>query len=503
MLTLIGLAIIVVIVALLLTEKVSPVISMVLVPLVGALVAGFSTTEINAFYRHGIGSVVQVVTMFIFAILFFGVMNDVGLFDPLIRAMVRITRGNVIAVAVGTVLISAIAQLDGAGASTFLLVVPPLLPLYQRLKMSPYLLFLLLAASAGIVNMLPWGGPLGRVATVLEMDAVVLWRDLIVVQAMGLAMLLALAVFLGLREQRRIRLQARRAAQAVQAGDGAADAATNADGQTTAATPLDAQAPAQPAPAQPAAVAAAPAAAVAPAPLADLAAALQPHAATELAIQEATARTADDARKLLLRPRLRWVNALVFLLTLAVLVMGVFPPGYTFMIALCVALVINYPQPKVQIERINAHAGGAIMMASIILAAGTFLGILKESGMLNSIALALVHVLPEVLLPYVHLVIGAIGIPLELVLSTDAYYFALFPVVEQITSQAGVPPTSAAYAMVIGSIVGTFVSPFSPALWMGLGLAKLSMGQHIRYSFFWVWGVSLSLLAATWFLGII
>ncbi|WP_313336296.1 SLC13 family permease, partial [Comamonas sp.] len=252
MLTLIGLAIIVVIVALLLTEKVSPVISMVLVPLVGALVAGFSPTEINAFYRHGIGSVVQVVTMFIFAILFFGVMNDVGLFDPLIRAMVRITRGNVIAVAVGTVLISAIAQLDGAGASTFLLVVPPLLPLYQRLKMSPYLLFLLLAASAGIVNMLPWGGPLGRVATVLEMDAVVLWRDLIVVQAMGLAMLLALAVFLGLREQRRIRLQARRAAQAVQAVDGAADAAMNADAQTTAPTPLDAQAPAQPAPAQPA-----------------------------------------------------------------------------------------------------------------------------------------------------------------------------------------------------------------------------------------------------------
>lgn len=492
MLTLIGLAIIVVIVALLLTEKVSPVISMVLVPLVGALVAGFSTTEINAFYRHGIGSVVQVVTMFIFAILFFGVMNDVGLFGPLIRAMVRITRGNVIAVAVGTVLISAIAQLDGAGASTFLLVVPPLLPLYQRLKMSPYLLFLLLAASAGVVNMLPWGGPLGRVATVLEMDAVVLWRDLIVVQAMGLAMLLALAVFLGLREQRRIRMQARRAAQ--QADGGAANAVINTDAQATAATPLDAQAPAQPAAA---------AAAVAPAPLADLAAALQPHAATELAIQEAAARTADDARKLLLRPRLRWVNALVFLLTLAVLVMGVFPPGYTFMIALCVALVINYPQPKVQIERINAHAGGAIMMASIILAAGTFLGILKESGMLNSIALALVHVLPEVLLPYVHLVIGAIGIPLELVLSTDAYYFALFPVVEQITSQAGVAPTSAAYAMVIGSIVGTFVSPFSPALWMGLGLAKLSMGQHIRYSFFWVWGVSLSLLAATWFLGII
>ncbi len=463
MLTLIGLAIIVVIVALLLTEKVSPVISMVLVPLVGALVAGFSTEEINAFYRHGISSVVQVVTMFIFAILFFGVMNDVGLFDPLIRAMVRITRGNVIAVAVGTVVISAIAQLDGAGASTFLLVVPPLLPLYQRLKMSPYLLFLLLASSAGVVNMLPWGGPVGRVATVLEMDAVALWHDLIVVQAMGLAMLLALAVFLGLREQRRIR--------------------------TLVANDARSQSSAEPA--------------AEPAPVDELVAALQPHAATELAIQAAAAKAADEARAQLLRPQLRWLNTLLFLLTLAVLVMGLFPPGYTFMIALCVALVINYPKPKMQIERINAHAGGAIMMASIILAAGTFLGILKESGMLNSIAVALVDVLPAVLLPYLHLVIGAIGIPLELVLSTDAYYFALFPVVEQIASQAGVAPTAAGYAMIIGSIVGTFVSPFSPALWMGLGLAKLSMGQHIRYSFFWVWGLSLSLLVATWFLGII
>ena len=444
MLTLVGVVIIVTIVALLLTEKVSPVISLVMIPLVGALIAGFSPTDITGFYISGIGSVMQVATMFIFAILFFGVMNDVGLFDPLIRAMIRVTRGNVIAVAVGTVLISAVAQLDGAGASTFLLVVPPLLPLYQRLKMSPYLLFLLLAASAGIVNILPWGGPLGRVASVLEMDPVVLWRELIVVQVIGLAMMLALAFFLGLREQRRIRSRDEAVDQTAQVPDVASESSLQGD-----------------------------------------------------------ANAADQMRAQLLRPKLRWVNAAVFMLTLVVLVMGLFPPGYTFMIALCVALVINYPKPKMQIERINAHAGGAIMMASIILAAGAFLGILKESGMLNNIAISLAGFLPSVLLPYMHLIIGAIGIPLELLLSTDAYYFALFPVVEQITSQAGVAPTSAGYAMIIGSIVGTFVSPFSPALWMGLGLAKLSMGKHIRYSFFWVWVLSLCLMVCAWLLGLL
>ncbi|PKT88597.1 citrate transporter, partial [Neisseria meningitidis] len=131
-----------------------------------------------------------------------------------------------------------------------------------------------------------------------------------------------------------------------------------------------------------------------------------------------------------------------------------------------------------------------VMMASIILAAGTFLGILKGAGMLDAISKDIVHILPDALLPYLHIAIGVLGIPLELVLSTDAYYFGLFPIVGQISSQAGVAPEAAGYAMLIGSIVGAFVTPLSPALWMGLGLAKLSMGKHIRYSFFWSWGLS-------------
>ena len=107
------------------------------------------------------------------------------------------------------------------------------------------------------------------------------------------------------------------------------------------------------------------------------------------------------------------------------------------------------------------------------------------------------------MLPYLHIIIGILGVPLELVLSTDAYYFGLLPVVEQITSQVGVAPQSAGYAMLIGSIVGTFVTPLSPALWMGLGLARLSMGAHIRYSFFWIWGLSLLTLLGAMLIGVV
>lgn len=453
MLTTIGLCIILIIVLLLLTEKVSPVICLILVPIVGALVAGFDLETISKFYQSGVRSVLQVVIMFIFAILFFGVMNDVGLFEPIINGMIKLTNGNVVAVTVGTVVVSIIAQLDGAGASTFLLVVPPLLPLYKRLNMNPYVLFLLLAASAGLINMLPWGGPIGRIAAVLDMDAIDLWRPLIPVQLVGVVLMLALAVIMGLKEQKRIRRSGLLVTSETSHSLTAQKLSSQSDEAAITEDLLDAKASAE--------------------------------------------------RESLLRPKLRWVNAALFIATLAVLVSGYLPSGYVFMIALCIALLINYPQPKMQMERISAHAGGAIMMASIILAAGTFLGILKESGMLTSIATALVSILPSAALPYLHLIIGAFGIPLELVLNTDAYYLALFPIVEQITTVAGVAPTTSAYAMLIGSIVGTFISPFSPALWMGLGLAKLSMGQHIKFSFFWIWSLSLSLLMIAYFMGVI
>ena len=204
MLSIIGLFTILIVVVLLISGKVSPIVGLVLVPIVGAFIAGFNFEQIGEFFTSGTQSVFSVAVMFIFAILFFGIMQDVGVFDPLINKMISLTRGNVIAVAVGTVIIAAIAHLDGSGASTFLITIPALLPLYKKLKMSPYLLLMLVGTSASIMNMVPWAGPLGRTAAVLDMDVTELWRPLIKIQIIGLVLLVILAVLLGLREQRRI-----------------------------------------------------------------------------------------------------------------------------------------------------------------------------------------------------------------------------------------------------------------------------------------------------------
>ncbi len=165
MLSWIGFIAIVIIVTILIRGNTTPIIPLVLVPIISALVAGFSFSDIGEFFSSGMSSVLNVAIMFIFAIIFFGIMQDVGLFDPIIDKMVKATHGNVVLISVGTVFIAMVAQLDGSGASTFLITIPALLPLYRQMKMSPYLLLLLIAGSAGIMNMLPWAGPLGRAAT--------------------------------------------------------------------------------------------------------------------------------------------------------------------------------------------------------------------------------------------------------------------------------------------------------------------------------------------------
>ena len=122
--------------------------------------------------------------------------------------------------------------------------------------------------------------------------------------------------------------------------------------------------------------------------------------------------------------------------------------------------------------------------------------------MLESIALNLIKVLPEAWLPNLHVAVGMLGVPLDIFTSTDAYYFALLPIVDSIVSTVGVTPDEVVYAMAIGNNAGTFVSPFSPATWLAMGLAGIDMGRHLRYSFGWIWVFSLYVLAVGYFLGL-
>ncbi len=147
-LTAMGLIIIFVTVGILIRGRVNPIIPMTLVPVVGALICGFGLGEISDFFSEGLNSVINVVVMFIFAIIFFGILQDVGLFTPVIRALIKATRGRIMAVTLGTAAIGVVAHLDGSGSTTFLITIPALLPLYRALNMSRYVLITIVAMAA-------------------------------------------------------------------------------------------------------------------------------------------------------------------------------------------------------------------------------------------------------------------------------------------------------------------------------------------------------------------
>ena len=97
--------------------------------------------------------------------------------------------------------------------------------------------------------------------------------------------------------------------------------------------------------------------------------------------------TEEEAQ--LRRPKNFWVN-----IVLTVVVLGHYGgrwarrsrPRSCSWSAPCLALMINYPNVDMQRRRVDAHARAALMMASILLAAGVFTGIMQGSGMLKAMA---------------------------------------------------------------------------------------------------------------------
>ena len=447
-LTIAGLAIIGVTVGLLIWGKVSPVVAMALVPTVGALVLGYGFEELQTFFSSGMDQVMSVVVMFIFAIIFFGILSDAGLFDPVIRRLILLTRGRVLLVAIGTVLIGALAHLDGAGATTFLLTIPALLPLYQALNMSKYLLLLLVSLSASIMNMVPWGGPLIRAASVIGEEPGEMYQQLVPLQGAGLLMLLALAVLLGLREIRRINAKV---------GAGLVTSTGDVDVSKIA--------------------------------------------------DDFTARQKEERKdlegKINANKVIYWLNIVVVIAVLATMLAGWLDPALSFVLGVAVLLPMNFNSAKLQMDRMKAHAPNALMMASVIIAAAVFLGVLNESGMLENVALAMLQIIPESVGQYLHLIVGFFGVPLDMLTSTDAYYFSVLPLVEATAGEFGVAASSTAFALVIGNVIGTFVSPFAPAVWLAMGLAEADIGKHIRYSFVIMWGFSVALLLVAVLMGIV
>ena len=170
MLTLLAFAMIVVFMALIMTKRMSVLTALILVPIVFAIVGGFSR-QLGPMMLDGVKALAPTAVMLLFAILFFSIMIDVGLFEPVVARVVRLVQGDPLKILVGTSILTLLVSLDGDGSTTYLIVTSALLPLYRRLGLNRLMLASVIMQAGGVMNILPWGGPTARAASALRIDA--------------------------------------------------------------------------------------------------------------------------------------------------------------------------------------------------------------------------------------------------------------------------------------------------------------------------------------------
>lgn len=404
-----GFCIILALLALIMTKRASVIVALVAVPMVFGLMAGFGP-NLGKFAFEGIKSVAPVGVMLTFAILYFGLMNDTGMFDPAIKRIIQYGGGDPVKVAVGTSLIAMLAHLDGSGASTFLIAVPAMLPIYDKLGMDRRVLTCIVAMGAGTMNMLPWGGPTLRAASSLQLNMTEFFNPMIPSQIAGLVVVVALSYWLGRKE--RARLGVRHLGELQPTGN-------------------------------------------------------EPEQTDELK-----------------RPKLVWFNICLTIVAIVALVQGkLIPLPVVFMLALVIALIVNYPDVKTQQERIVAQGKSAVFMIAVIFAAGIFTGILSKSGMVKAMAKTMVSFVPASFGAHLPVFTAITSMPASLLFDPDSYYFGVLPVLSTAAEAMGVAKIEVARAAILGQMTTGFpVSPLTASTFLLVGLASVDLGEHQKFT---------------------
>ena len=423
MLAALGFITVIVMIVLIMTKKASPAVALIAVPFITGIIACFfiadpETGAVNFFTNlqslgsmiagaDGIGSVAATGVMFIFSILFFGILTDAGTFRPIIGGITRLVGTNPVLITIGTAILAMIVHLDGSGAVTFLICIPPLVPLYDAVGMKRTTLATTVALAAGTMNILPWGGPTLWAANALGVDVVAeLFMPVLPAVLCGLACVLVFAAVLGVREKARI-------------------------------------------------------------------------GAVALASMEYKAAELTDEEKALARPKLFWVNILLIVAAIVTLLFSGYQPAVVFMLAYVVATIINYPKVADTKARVDAHAKSAIMMCSVLFAAGAFCGIMTGTGMITEMANTLVSIIPDSLGEFFPAIVGVIGMPASLLFDPDSFYYGVLPVLAETAEGFGVAGVNVGRAAILGQMtVGFPVSPLTPSTFLLVGLAGVDLGEH-------------------------
>ena len=416
-LALLGFGMIIVFMALIMAKKLSPFTSLILVPILFGLLAGYGWDTFG-YAMDGIKSVASTFAMMTFAILYFGVMLLTGMFDPMVDRVVDWWKGDPLKVLVGTAVLAAFVSLDGDGTTTVMICCTALIPIYNRLGIKKIYLANLIILQNCIMNLIPWGGPTARVMSVMHLDAGEILAPLVPGMALSAIYVIGVAYYLGIKERKRLGVR------------------------------------------------------------------------KDVVNEVHTVETSEEEQEWK-RPNRLWINLILTAAIIVSLIMGLASSAILFGVGTALALVINYPNQKVQRKVISSLAPDMINVVMMVLGAGVLMGVLngpENAGMSNAIAELLVSVIPESLGRYFAVIIAVISAPGTYLLNNDAFYYGVLPPLAATAQAYGFTDLQIGFAALMGQAFH-FLSPLVPFIYLLMDQTEITLAQYQGYIFRWCVGI--------------
>ena len=446
-----GLLTIVAIVLTLFKSKTQPAIAFIVWPTLLALIlvigGRHSFDDIAAMIKAGFNSTGPTAALFVFSVLYFGIMTDAGMFDVIIGKLMTLVGDNVMGVTLVTCIIALVGHLDGGGASTFCIVVPAMLPVYKRMHMRKTTLLRIAVLAMGVLNLMPWAGPTMRAASVLGIEAGQLWKTILPIQIFGIILALAHAVLAGWQEKKR-------------------GAGLNGKlAQTEGTVELE-------------------------------------ETAAQATVENELARPKlfvfNICLTLAIIAMLIWDVFPSYYCFMIGVALALFV-NYGFTAKMHKKIFNLHAGPALMM--CSTLMGAAVLMGILTSSMGADGKVISAKVMelpedaLPSVVRCLAGIvaagLPAALGRNLPLVIGILSVPLALAFDTDSYFYGMLPVMIGIGQAFGVEALPLAVAMVVCRNCATFISPMVPATLLGIGLADIDIKDHIKATFLYVWVFSI------------
>lgn len=418
LLTVIAYAMIIVFMYVIMTKKLSPFTSLVMIPLLFAIIAMVAGVAkkgtIGDFVLKGLTTTANTGIMLLFAILYFSIMLDAGLFDPITARMIKIAKGDPMKVLMATAIVAMAVSLNGDGTTTTLICCSAFIPIYKKLNMNMMNLGVLIILQNTIMNLLPWGGPTARAMAVLKVDA-----DILTYLLPGMILALAYVIFyvaphMGRAERKRLGVR--------ELTD------EEIDEMTTVVDPE---------------------------------------------VSEIRRPNMFLFNGILTIVLIAWLVASSFIKAIAM------PPLLLFLVGTCIALMANYPKLGDQSKRIGANGGDAVQVVILVFAAGVFMGLFQGTGMAEALAKSFTAIIPNSMAGFWGLVIALISAPGTFFLSNDGFYFGVMPVLATAGRAYGFTNMQMALASLMGQAFH-LLSPLVAFIYLLLRLTGLDMGKWQR-----------------------